>query len=164
MKLELRQLSENCGSDVYTMLQRIGPCENEFKNPAHGMTYEKYRDWMKQQDDWSKGINLPDTYVAQTIFVLFDDEIPVGIGKLRHELNEHSRLIGGNVGYAIDPQLRGKGYATVLLKLLLEKAKEIGIKEILLTVEKYNPSSRRVIEKNGGKLIKENDQRWYFTF
>ena len=163
-EVKLRQLSIDDSVDIFKMLQRIGPCENEFKNTAHGLTYEEYKAWLVQQDDWSKGVNLPEGYVAQTIFWLFDDDKPVGIGKIRHELTCHSRTIGGNIGYAIDPVSRGKGYATKLLELLILKAREIGVLETLLSVEKYNPASKRVIEKAGGKQINENDDRWFFTF
>ena len=107
---------------------------------------------------------MPDGYVPQTIFWLYDDEQPVGVGKIRHALNDNSRKIGGNIGYAIDPMFRGKGYATHLLSLLVIKARAMNISELLLSVEKYNPASKRVIEKCGGKLIRENDERWFFEF
>ncbi len=160
----LKQLSVNDGEDVYQMLQRIGSDENEFKNTAHGLSYEEFRKWLIEQNDWAEGRNLPEGYVPQTIYWLYDQEKPVGIGKIRHALNENSRKIGGNIGYAIDPLYRGHGYATVLLRELLKRAHEMCLPEILLSVEKYNPSSKRVIEKNGGKLIRENDARWFFTF
>ena len=162
-EIAMKQLSTNDGLEVFEMLQRIGSCENEFKNTAHGLTFDEYKAWLIQQDDWSKGDNLPEGYVAQTIFWLFDGDKPVGVGKIRHKLNCNSRAIGGNIGYAIDPLSRGKGYATELLKRLILKAKEIGVLEILLSVEKYNPASKKVIEKNGGKLINENEDRWFFT-
>ncbi|MBQ6066462.1 MAG: GNAT family N-acetyltransferase [Clostridia bacterium] len=164
MALHLEQLSVNDGHAVYDMLQRIGACENEFKNTAHGLTYEEFQEWLKEQDDWAQGRNLPEGYVPQTVFWLFDDAVPVGFGKVRHGLNSHSRTIGGNIGYAIDPLHRGKGYATVLLGCLVEKARELNVGETLLSVEKYNPASKRVIEKNGGKQINENSERWFFTF
>ena len=164
MTIRLKQLHCDDGFDIYSMLQRIGPCENEFKNTAHGLNYQQYKEWLKQQDDWSMGLNLPDGYVAQTIFWLFDDNQPVGIGKIRHELNNHSRMIGGNIGYAISSEYRGRGYGSVLLKELLRKADEMGVEEKILTVEKYNYASKKVIENNGGKLFDENELRWYFEF
>ena len=164
MSIKLVKLSVDDGNDIYELLQRIGACENEFKNTAHGLTYEQYKEWLKQQSDWDMGMNLPKGYVAQSIYWLYDSGIPIGIGKIRHELNDNSRKIGGNIGYAIDPIQRGKGYATRLLGELVKKAKELNIKEILLSVEKYNPASKRVIEKNGGRLINENDSRWFFSF
>lgn len=162
--LDFRKLSVIDGKDVYNMLQHIGENENEFKNPVKGMNYDEYKQWLKQQDDWSRGENLPDGYVGQTIFWLYDNNLPVGIGKIRHALTDSSRQIGGNIGYAISDKYRGKGYGTIMLKMLLEKAREMNVREKLLTVEKNNPASKRVIEKNGGKLIAENDERWFFSF
>lgn len=164
MSLYLKRLTPGDTGIFYRMLQKIGACENEFKNTAYGLSETQFQDWLIQQDNWSKGIELPDGYVPQIIFWLMKEEIPVGIGKIRMGLNEHSRNCGGNIGYAIDPEFRGHGYATQLLHLLVNRAKEIELDEILLTVEKYNPASKKVIEKCGGKLIKESADRWYFTF
>ena len=164
MSVNLRQLNINDRKDVYEMLQRISNNENEFKNTANGLKPLEFKEWLIQQDAWSKGNQLPDGYVAQTIFWLYDCEQVVGIGKIRHSLNDNSRQIGGNIGYAIDPLYRGRGYATQLLILLVKKARDMGIDEILLTVEKYNPASKKVIEKAGGRLLKETEVRWYFEF
>ena len=162
--LELRELSVLDGEDVYQLLQTIGNNENAFTNPVFGRSYIFFRQWLGQQYDWSLNRNLPEGYVGQAIYWLYADDHPVGIGKIRYALTEQSRQIGGNIGYAISNKCRGMGYGTVLLKMLLQKAKDINLKELLLTVEKVNPSSKRVIEKNGGRLIDENEERWFFTF
>jgi len=162
--MNLHQLNIDDGIEVYDMLQRIGPSENEFKNSANGLSFSEFKQWLIKQDAWSRGEELPVGYVPQTIFWLYDDEKIVGMGKIRHALNANSRYIGGNIGYAIDPLYRGRGYATELLKLLVKKAKEMKTSEILLTVEKYNPASKKVIEKVGGHLINESEERWYFVF
>ena len=161
--MHLQKLSSNDGEQIYRMLQDIGSCENSFSNPVHGMSCEEYKNWLVQQEDWSEGRNLPEGYVAQTIYWLMNDEnIPVGIGKIRHALTEHSRKIGGNVGYAVSSEYRGHGYGTVILRLLLEEARKMKLEEIMLTVDKYNNASKRVIEANGGILFDENSERWYF--
>ncbi len=162
--VELRELSVFDDEEVFMMLQNIGNDENAFTNPVKGMSYDDYKQWLKQQHNWSLGKDLPNGYVGQTIYWLYDNGIPVGIGKIRHALTEHSRKFGGNIGYAISNKYRGNGYGTIILKLLLEKAKDIKLEEKLLTVEKTNPASKRVIEKNGGKLIDENEERWFFCF
>lgn len=162
--IHLCQLSPLDGKNVYEMLQNIGFEENAFTNPVNGMSYENFENWLVQQDKWSRSEELPQGYVGQTIFWLYDNSIPVGIGKIRHALTDHSRRIGGNIGYAISSTYRGKGYGTIMLELLLDKAKEMNLKETLLTVEKNNLASKRVIEKNGGKLIDETAERWFFSF
>lgn len=160
--IRLIQLSVNDGNDVYEMLQHIKSNENEFKNSAYGMAYAEFKEWLVEQAMWAHGINLPEGYVPQTIYWLYDDNVPVGVGKIRHKLTDDSRIMGGNIGYAVDNTKRGKGYATILLRMLIQKSIELGIGERLLTVEKYNLASKQVIEKNGGKLIKNTEDRWYF--
>lgn len=144
------------------MLQDVGTCENSFTNPVRGMDYSGYKRWLSRQEEWSEGRNLPDGYVAQTLYWLVDGGMPVGIGKIRHALTAESRESGGNVGYAIASACRGRGYGKVLLGLLLEEAKKMGLDEILLTVDKGNIASKKVVEANGGILVRENPGRWYF--
>ena len=158
----LRQLSPADGKDVYDMLQHIEASENDFTNPVHGMNYENYKEWLKEQDCWSRGENLPAGYVTMTIFWLIADGIPVGIGKIRHGLTPASREEGGNIGYAVDSRCRGNGYGTVLLGCLLHKAEDMGIKERLITIKKFNYASKKAVEKNGCKLTSETDGWWYY--
>ncbi len=158
----LVQLSPNDGRQEYELLQRIGSDENAFTNPVHGKTFEEFKEWLIQQDLWSRGKDLPAGYVGQTCYWLKKNELVIGFGKIRHALTEQSRKKGGNIGYAIAPEYRGKGYGNVLLSLLIQKADELGIKEKMLTVEKYNWPSARVIEKNGGVLFHENEYRWFY--
>ena len=77
---------------------------------------------------------------------------------------ERSRIEGGNIGIAIDPLRRGEGLGTRFISLLLEKALEMKIGEILITVKKYNYPSKAAFEKNGCYIIKETDGWWYLSF
>ena len=163
MKYLLQQLSPSDGIEGYELLQRIGEKENDFTNPMHGKSYGEYKKWLRQQDDWSKEANLPKGYIGQTCFWLLFDGIIVGLGKIRHGLTEQSRKEGGNIGIAISQDHRGKGLATKFLSLLLEKAKEMRIDEILITVKKYNYPSKVALEKNGCMVFKETDDWWYLT-
>ena len=160
--IRLQKLSTNDGMDVFEMLKGIGSVEKSFTNPTYKMSYTEFQDWLLQQVLWDQGVMLPEGYVAQSIYWLYDDETPVGMGKIRHELTENSRKKGGNIGYAISHSYRGKGYGSVLLKLLLEEAKRIGVNEILLTIDKNNEASKSVCEKNGGVLFDENTERWFY--
>ena len=160
----LKKLSQSDGRDVFEMLKCIERIENSFTNPTYGMTFPEFQEWLVQQEQWDKGEMLPDGYVAQSIYWLYDDACPVGMGKIRHELTEESRRNGGNIGYAVSRAYRGKGYGSLLLKMLLEEAARIGVKEIVLTIDRNNNASRRVCEKNGGVLFGENEERWFFKF
>ena len=163
--MQIRQLSVDDGVEIYEMLQRIGKSENEFHNEANGLTFDEFKTWLKLMDDWSKGENLPDGYVREYKYWLVDDEGNYcGYGKIREKLTEKSREFGGNLGFAVDPLYRGKGYGNSFFKLLLDKAVEMNLKEIISTVEKFNYPSKKVHEYCGGKLYKETDKRWYFSF
>lgn len=161
-KMTLQKLTAHDGERFYRMLQDIGSRENSFTNPVNGMDFGEYKQWLSRQEEWSEGRNLPDGYVAQTLYWLVDGGMPVGIGKIRHALTAESREAGGNVGYAIASAHRGRGYGKVLLGLLLAEAKKMGLDEILLTVDKGNIASKKVVEANGGILVRENPGRWYF--
>lgn len=160
--MHLKRLSIDDGIDVFDMLQDIGAMENSFSNPVNGMDYSEFKSWLAQQDKWRNGIDLPDGYVAQTIYWLIVEGAPVGVGKIRHALTEESRNSGGNIGYAISRSNRGHGYGSVLLRLLINEARRMQLDEILLTVDKNNFASKKVIEKNGGVVFSENEKRWYF--
>ena len=150
--------------EPFSLMDEIGSNENEFKNTAHGMTIQQFKKWLMEQDNWANGKGLPNGYVPQLIYWFYCDGKPIGMGKIRLGLTADSRLIGGNVGYAIGESYRGRGYGTAFLKLLISEAKSLNLPEILLTVEKNNLASKRVVEKVGGKMIKETSERWYFSF
>ncbi|MEJ2209357.1 MAG: GNAT family N-acetyltransferase [Anaerolineae bacterium] len=98
--------------------------------------------------------NVPPDWVPSTTFWLVTaDGRVVGTSRLRHWLVPHLELEGGNIGYDVRPSERGKGYGTALLALTLEKARDLGLDEVLVTCDTDNLASVRVIEKNGGRLV-----------
>lgn len=148
---------------VYDMLQSIDQKENDFSNDVYGMPYSAFDDWCKKQYACANGKNIQAGYVPQSIYWLYIDDKPVGIGKIRWKLTATSREAGGNIGYAIAKEYRGHGYGTLLLKSLVQIAKSGNCTEILATVTKYNYASKRVMEKCNAKLIRETDERWYYS-
>lgn len=80
-----------------------------------------------------------------------DEDRVVGMIDIRHELNDLLYRIGGNIGYSVRPSERRKGYATLLLKMGLEKCKEIGMENVLITCDEDNIGSAKVIINNGGQ-------------
>lgn len=80
-----------------------------------------------------------------------EDKRIVGIIDLRHHI-DHPILgtWGGHSGYSVRPSERGKGYATQMLRLNMEKANKMGIEKLLVTCNEKNLASERVIMKCGG--------------
>ena len=102
----------------------------------------------------SKDINkLPKGYVPSYDYFFVEDDKLIGIIHIRIYLTENLLQYGGHIGYGINPKYFKKGYGTKLLKLGLEKAKEL-IKEekILITCDDDNIGSSKIIEHNGGIL------------
>lgn len=111
---------------------------------------ENYDAWLKSVTNNTSVETLnPNWVVTDTFFALDDADKIIGIIDLRHTLK--GILIDfGNCGYSVRPSERGKGYATEMLRLLLNIAKNAGLIELHLSVEKYNEPSIKTIIKNGG--------------
>lgn len=62
-------------------------------------------------------------------------------------MKEDSIYTDGNISYLIRPRERKKGYGTLQLKLLLDKARNLGLDEVLAICDENNIGSRKIIEK-----------------
>jgi predicted acetyltransferase len=114
---------------------------------------EDFAKYVKGRLDWKKGKNLPEGWIPSTTFWLVrDNDVILGTSRLRHKLTEHLRNIGGHIGYNIRPSQRRKGYGTLILELTLQKARELGLKRVLITCDDDNIASIKIIERNGGVL------------
>ena len=87
--------------------------------------------------------------LTDTFFAVDDNEKIVGIIDLRHELNDFLKDCG-HCGYSVRPSERRKGYATEMLRQLKNVAKDSGMKDLQLAVERSNESSVKTILKNDG--------------
>lgn len=109
-----------------------------------------FDEWLKSvTDNISENTVNPSWVVTDTYFAFNDDNRLVGIIALRHTLNDFLKDFG-NTGYSVRPSERRKGYATEMLALILERAKEIGLDKLQLSVERSNVASVKTITCNGG--------------
>lgn len=112
---------------------------------------DSYDEWLKSvTDNISHDTVNPSWVVTDTYFAFDENDNIVGIIDLRHELNDFLKDFG-NSGYSVRPSERRKGYATEMLKLILKRARQIGMNKIQLSVERSNEASIKTITKNGGK-------------
>ena len=112
-----------------------------------------YEKWLKKINDEHNGINLEEDRVQSSVYFLIAYGKLVGHLSIRHNINNaFLSLYGGQIGYAVRPTERRKGYATIMLGLALEKCKEFGLKNVMITFKENNIASSKVIENNGGVL------------
>ena len=118
-----------------------------FTDPSSCDALEKFDKYRNERD-------LPPDRVGADYYWMVDDEKARFIGEvtIRHRLNDALRLTGGHIGYGVRYSEWNRGSGTMLLAFALEKAKEMGISDVLITCNDDNAASARVIEKNGFTL------------
>ena len=147
----------------YLFVRDIPVDENGFINEWHGVSRDDFEQTaLKALIDSEKGENLPEGYVPETFFFLWNDDEIVGQFRIRHYLCESLIEGAGHIGYFIGKAFRGKGYATEGLRLcLLEASKIVPEDEIYLRVNKSNPASLRVMLKNGCYIHHDDENKFY---
>lgn len=158
--LYIRKINEN---DLDKMIKLA---EDKYN---HGeMSKEKYLKWenahntdffdeyleeikkreLGQGEEDIKGVKFYNYYLIE------NDEI-IGIGRIRTniECNEYFNKYSGHIGYTIIPSKRKHGYGTILLHLLIQKCKELNLKEVMIVCHVDNYGSQKVIESNLGSYI-----------
>ena len=110
---------------------------------------ENFQEYLNDLHNYSKGDSLPQGEVITSAFWLIDKKEVVGVVRIRRQEVE----CAGHIGYDISPDFRNRGFGFQILKLALEKAIKIGIEEVILTCNIDNIASKRIIEKNKGKLL-----------
>lgn len=124
---------------------------------------ESYEQWLDSVTRNTNPKTVNENWVVTDTFFAIrkDDGKVIGIIDLRHTLNDFLKDLG-NCGYSVRPSERKKGYATEMLHQLLQAAKEAGMKELHISVEKENTASIKVIQKNGGmyerSFLYENEE------
>ena len=148
---------------LYDFYQKFPADECGFKNDAYGLSKEEFTKYLQKKQDSSQGLNLKPNRVPSTEFVLYINNEPVGIGRVRHYLTEELLNHAGHISFAIAPEFRGRHYAEILLKALLEQAKKMNLAKVLLTCNDDNVGSYKTIEKIGGKLERiQSAERFYW--
>lgn len=113
---------------------------------------EDFTAYLERVEQFAAGRDLPPDRVPSYEYWLMSDGRLIGRSGLRHRLTRSLENEGGNIGYDIRPSERRKGYGTLILKLTLEKARELGLDGVLVTCDEDNTGSGRIIETNGGVL------------
>lgn len=115
-----------------------------------------YSSWLETLGLYKKRETCPSHLSpSDTFFLVNENNNLLGAISIRHYLSEQLLLLGGHIGYGIRPTQRRKGYANVMLKLALEKCRDMKIERVLVTCDKDNIGSSKTIIANNGILENE---------
>ncbi|WP_339003470.1 GNAT family N-acetyltransferase [Fusobacterium polymorphum] len=129
--------------------------ENPLINGSAGLNrFSSIEDWLEELKKRSSEDTAPEGLVPSSTYlgIREKDNYIVGMIDIRHYLNEYLTQVGGNIGYSVRKTERNKGYAKQMLKLALEKCKELKIKKVLITCDEDNIASEKVILSANAKF------------
>lgn len=144
-KIQLREVSDKDCDILFNWANDKEVRQNSFSSQK--IIYEDHVVWFKNK------INNHNNYQ----FILVDGVVDIGIIYL-------DVLDGvGKISYSISRDFRGKGYGSIIIKKLEEKAKEcgLGIHEIYGEVKYTNMASQKIFKKLGYKEFILQDKLVY---
>ena len=113
-------------------------------------------DKMDSFDEWFEYVSnnasidtLSEDWVLTDIYFAIVGEKIVGVICLRHYLNDFL-FDFGHIAYSVCPSERRRGYATKMLELVLDNARDIGMLSVKISTFHDNIASVKAIIKNGG--------------
>jgi len=160
--LELRKMNLKDIKEQWEYVTVLPTDENGLTNAYEGVSFEEYEarvlpELMMHEHP----VGMPDWFVPETYYYLWDGEVLVGEFRIRHHLTEALRNGGGHIGYSIKKEYRARGYGTKGLALVLDLAREIVPEnEIYLRVLKSNVPSFKAISENGGYIAGEDEAHY----
>ena len=126
--------------------------EDTFDSDYFNINFD-FEAYIKDLDDLSHGVGLPEGYVPSSEWWLINNNNDIlGTVRLRYKLSEVNFEEGGHIGYDISPRYRRNGYGKIILRLALDKARELELEKVLITCDFDNIGSKKIIEHNGGVL------------
>lgn len=161
--LELRKMNYDDVIEQWKYVTALPTDENGLTNPYEGVSFEEYRDSVLPKLMMHENpINMPEWFVPETYYYLWDEDVLIGEFRIRHYLTDALKTGAGHIGYSIKKEFRGKGYGTKGLKLTLELARKIiPEEEIYLRVLKSNIPSFKAISNNGAYIAGEDETHYF---
>ena len=161
--MELRKINEKDAKAQWAYTTALPTDENGLTNPYHGVSFEEYMEKvLPELISYEHPVNMPDWFVPETYYYLWDGDCLVGEFRIRHYLTEALKNGAGHIGYSIAKEHRRKGYGTAGLMLTIQIAKEIvPEEEIYLRVNKDNIASQKVMQNNGAYRTGEDEEHFF---
>lgn len=156
-ELRLIYPSKEYEKRAFEYIQEFREYNSEINGTGGLDRYEDYDEWLSKVERDLDILNIPEDRVsANTYFLVrIPDNKIIGMINIRHRLNDFLLNEGGHIGYSIRPTERKRGYGTLMLKLGLEKCRELKLDKVLITCDKINIPSAKIIQNNNGILENE---------
>lgn len=161
MRYRLKEINKLMGLREYLMYQDIPYEECGAINEARGMNYHNYKMFLKEKVREKKA-KLTEKTTPRISYIFYAGKIPVGEIAIRPILNDYWMIHSGNIGYKIRPSERNKGYGNKMLSYAIKKCRKLKMKEIYFQTLATNVYSKKIIEKNGGKLIRTDENICFY--
>lgn len=116
---------------------------------------DSFASYVQRLHAYAAGEQLPAGWVPSVTLFGFVGAVIVGRLQLRLQLNDFLRKVGGQIGYVVLPRFRRRGYARAMLRQGLERAHAAGMERVVITCDRTNDASRRLIESAGGIPIED---------
>ena len=142
-------------ADEITKYKEESLKESPLINGAAGLNnFSSIKDWLEELKRRSSKATVPEGLVPSSIYlgIREKDNYIVGMIDIRHYLNDFLKQFGGNIGYSVRKSERNKGYAKQMLKLALEKCRDLKMKKVLITCDEDNIASEKVILSANAKF------------
>lgn len=161
--MELRKINIKDAVAQWEYTTALPENENGLTNPFHGVSMKEYSERvLPTLISYEHPVNMPDWFVPETYYYLWDEDHLVGEFRIRHHLTEALRNGAGHIGYSVLRSCRGKGYGTAGLRLTLQLAKGIVPEdEIYLRVNKDNIASQKCMLANGAYKAGEDEDHYF---
>lgn len=161
--LELRKMNLQDIKEQWEYVTALPKDENGLTNPYEGITFEEYETTVLPELMMHENpVGMPEWFVPETYYYLWDSEVLVGEYRIRHYLTEALKVGAGHIGYSIKREFRGKGYGSKGLTLVLDLAREIVPEDaIYLRVLKSNIPSFKAISNNGAYIAVEDETHYF---
>jgi predicted acetyltransferase len=89
----------------------------------------------------------------EILWITEDSSRFIGTAAFRYKGDkELINTYAGNLGMAIRPTLKGQGYGSKALPLIIDRFKQKNFKSIIWTCNENNTASQKLIEKFGGQI------------